>query len=574
MEKLPLESEKNAKSLKTGERFLMPETTSFADELTSVRALKCLPTQVYIVCFSITALTVMMSGVLPKWFYILNFMFWRFMYNAGIGYMLWVQSKEMKFSETFGAIIKENRFSWLAKALEHGVVLKNSGKEIPYKLDAYPNEFNAWIFFRVVVNIILANDFVSYLVFAVVYFEIPESIGLGDIMFYVIGLLLMAFAAWSKSDAHRVLGNFAWYWGDFFFLLEGELNFDGIFQMFPHPMYTVGYCFYYGLSLVSQSYVVFYCSVFAHICQMVFLVLVENPHIEKIYGQMGTPTQELREKESLTFRDQWGFFSQKRDMILLFNLSPYHAADVFTFLVVIYTSIIAFTVQGWEWHVVHLAMWRLIHTVGLGTIMKKQSEEGFWVKQFSSPQNAFDSWKKIYNLSLTMNHALFTVVCWHCFAFMPENTIIRPGDYPFYCFKISCGILLVGLNLYVSNAVHTVLGDFGWFYGDFFITSVPHKITYSGIYRYLNNPEAVMGYAGYYGAALITSSYRVGVIAAICHISAILFSKYIEEPFMIKKYGNDVRIVGGLQSEVLKKTKQIEAAAKTVVEKVKSTKKD
>jgi len=49
-------------------------------------------------------------------------------------------------------------------------------------------------------------------------------------------------------------------------------------------MYTVGYAFYYGCSLITQSLVVFYVSLFAHISQLLFLSLVENPHIEKTYG--------------------------------------------------------------------------------------------------------------------------------------------------------------------------------------------------------------------------------------------------------------------------------------------------
>lgn len=41
--------------------------------------------------------------------------------------------------------------------------------------------------------------------------EAPEDyIGPFDVCGYVIGVLLSAFALWAKSDAYRVIGDFAW----------------------------------------------------------------------------------------------------------------------------------------------------------------------------------------------------------------------------------------------------------------------------------------------------------------------------------------------------------------------------
>ena len=72
------------------------------------------------------------------------------------------------------------------------------------------------------------------------------------------------------------------------------------------------------------------------------------------------------------------------------------------------------------------------------------------------------------------------------------------------------------------------------------------KLTYTSIYRFLNNPERVIGTAGLWGAALITWSRSIFAMALVGHLFTLGFISFVEKPHMQKIYGRDVRVEAGL----------------------------
>ncbi|KAK9459865.1 phospholipid methyltransferase-domain-containing protein [Lipomyces oligophaga] len=225
-----------------------------------------------------------------KWVFLAIYAVSRLSYNAGLGYLLRQQSVNRSltaWAKSSGVFNKPGANASSFKKTTYGIIRRELESKMgsDYDFDAVPLEYNTWLLFRRMVDLILMSDFTSYILFAFCCAKVPANQSLSmHVGRWLAGIFLFLFNLWVKLDAHRVVKDYAWYWGDFFFLEDLELCFDGIFELVPHPMYSVGYAGYYGISLMAASYELLAVSLAAHACQFAFLFIVENPHIEKTYG--------------------------------------------------------------------------------------------------------------------------------------------------------------------------------------------------------------------------------------------------------------------------------------------------
>ncbi|EJF60163.1 phosphatidylethanolamine N-methyltransferase [Dichomitus squalens LYAD-421 SS1] len=586
-------------------------------------------------------------------FFFLYFAFWRAAYDLGLGWVLTKQSKRKW-------IVREvQRLGWLDPDRKPEVrrwiksqLAGKMGKD--YSFDELPLEYNTWLLFRQLVDIILLNDFLAYCMFAFSCFRIPEGLSLTlHIMRWIGGIALIAFNLWVKTEAHQVVKDYGWYWGDVFFQ-RGALVFDGVFELAPHPMYSVGYAGYYGLSLIVGSYAVLFVSLAAHAAQFGFLVFFENPHIERTYGQrkplavrspiqpraprkasedslesshvrkastsstsslaeaptpavtegdtateseeliteveteteMVTPPRQLKKLRthalsSKSSRDSLGrpaspktrgAISQhdlfhryfRKDAVLLHNVDMFRASDFQLILILSYA--VALTIcptNSLPLHFVHALTWCLFNEFGLGLLLRAQSQNKFlvrhYLKHYHYPQNdrgqgaireALQNWKGIYNMSMCMSYVSLGCLAWKTYS-VPDWQHWTAGNE---LLRHTLGALMIGLHIWSSLESYEVLGLFGWFFGDFFIEDYPAHLEYTGIYRYLNNPEVISG-ATFFGLALVSGSKLVFALAVIRHLSHWWFLSQVEYPHMRKLYGESIRSDAGFV-KVIKKVAQ------------------
>ncbi|KAF2829514.1 phosphatidylethanolamine N-methyltransferase [Ophiobolus disseminans] len=571
--------EKNDQQKKTygrvpdGTVFIVPQTHDMVSQLLSPSQPKNMSDLIVLAVLGSLIFTLYIlpkSARIPTFAVI--FLFWRAAYNAGIGWLLDGQSKHnrlvlwAKNSRIFeNPETGNNPHPTLYKLIKSEMETK-----IPkdYKFDEAPLEYNTWLVFRRLVDLILMCDFVSYCLFAIACFNRPPESWLLWFLRWTTGIILFVFNVVVKLDAHRVVKDYAWYWADFYFLIDANLTFDGVFEMAPHPMYSIGYAGFYGIALMTASYKVLFISIIAHAAQFAFLILVETPHIDKTYNAP-PPRRTRHNSEKLAhedrpstsqsdahFADGGALYDSVRrpapmhHIVGPLNTDFHRSIDVTVVLLSFYMFCLATLIPSTFAILlfINAMAWRLWYALGLGYILDRQSKKKNWTRHFikygDTKEEAWRQWKSLYYLSMTMCHASLGAAAWKMYSL--------PADWylGLTLLRHVLGVALIALQLWTAMSIYDSLGEFGFLCGDFFFDPPSSNLTYSGIYRFLNNPERVLGLAGVWGVALIAWNAPIFYLAATAHILNLCFLQFVERPHMTKLYGQKLRQESGVSKTV------------------------
>ncbi|KAI0464701.1 phosphatidylethanolamine N-methyltransferase [Komagataella kurtzmanii] len=552
-----------------GDIFNVPETHDMVRSLFDPTVKKSVSDYLIVLSLFINGIVYYYSPVtwrIPV--FIVLYSFWRLGYNLGIGILLYKQSKS------------HSMFHWLKQIQINGgwakkfVELELSSKLNAQQLNSVPDEFKTWIVFRSLVNLILMNDFTTYmcLVFACSDGAFNQSLSL-IFLRWVLGISFFIFNIIVKLNAHLIVKDYAWYWGDFFFRLHNneELIFDGVFDLAPHPMYSIGYAGYYGCALMTKSYTVLIMSIFGHLLQFLFLNYVETPHIEKIYGDdnLSENTISVNKRDDSLFIGTGG----KPLVMLTKNFNWLRTNDIFTVVLALYASIVPiFLPASYNNSIIILAIVVKIGTsFVLNSVLYLQSRFKSWTLSFIKNYGtinisildnkellerlSFQNWTLLQNNTLVLNYSmLFTIsvreVMYNEKFWQTEWLPLR---------FILAALMILGQFLTVHQMIDSI-GLFGWYYGDFFIGVLSsHKsevttLSRSGIYHFLNNPERVTSNLTVWALYLLfnNSNKIFLVIALLFTMNNLIVLNFIEKPHMVKLYGeqNVLKHTSGIEKSI------------------------